>query len=525
MTTRPAPSRRTLLAGAAAGSAAVGAGLAAAGPAAATTSYPPRPYRGEPFLPTGQRHLVTRFSYGLTRSLVKDVRRQGGARAWFERQLSPSSIGDRQAAAVGSWWPTLDDGPLTLWGREKSGAEDGWLWILNYQRSLLNRRIRTRRQVLEVMTEFWENHFYVPATGMNHFIFRKPYGDFLRRNALGTFEDLLQGALTHPAMLVYLDNAISTASAINENLGRELLELHTVGLGAGYTEEEVKASARILTGWRVDVAKTWDTSYRPQDHATGPVSVLGFQDPNADQDGRALTRRFLTYLAHHPATAQRIARKLAVKFVSDEPSQELVDHLAQVFLDNGTAVKPVLRALVDSAEFAASVGAKVRDPGEDLVATYRALGVTVLDPPGTGGDQHAANVMLWQAGQIGLTPFTWPRPDGTPMTNAAWASPSRMMASFQVHYALAGAWYPSQGIRYRSRSSWIPRWGIRYDELVDYLCLRLLGRRSTPELLEACCQVVGYQPRERIVRGHRLVKWDLPFVLATLLDSPAHLTR
>ncbi len=517
----PAPSRRAVLGGAAAAGVSVSV---LATPSHAAT-YTPRPYRGEPFLPAPERHLVTRFSYGLNRGLVTEVRRAGGARDWFDAQLSPAGISDTKAQAVNSWWPSLDLGAITLWNRDRSGTEDGWAWVLHYQRWLLNRRIRTRRQVLEVMTEFWENHFYVPATGMNHFIFRKPYGDFLRQHALGRFEDLLQGAITHPAMLVYLDNAISTATALNENLGRELLELHTVGLGAGYTEAEVKASARILTGYRVDVAKTWDTSYRPADHATGPVSVLGFSDPNGARDGRDVTRRYLSYLAHHPATAQRIARKLAVKFVSDDPAQALVDRLAQVFLDNGTAIKPVLRALIDSPEFAASADLKVRDPGEDVVATYRALGITVLDPPSTAADQHAANAMLWQAGQVGLTPFTWPRPDGTPMTNAAWASPSRVMASFQVHYTLAGGWYPTKGLRYKRRSSWVPRYPIRFDELVDYLSLRLLGRRSTATLLQACCEVVDYVPSERIVKGHRLLKWDLPYVLATILDSPTHLSR
>ncbi|MEZ5092564.1 DUF1800 family protein [Nocardioides sp.] len=202
-----------------------------------------------------------------------------------------------------------------------------------------------------------------------------------------------------------------------------------------------------------------------------------------------------------------------------------MDRLAQVFLDNGTAIKPVLRALVDSPEFAAAAGQKVRDPGEDVVATYRALNIKVTDPPNTGGDDHAANAMLWQAGQIGLTPFTWPRPDGSPMDNVAWSSPSRMLSSFQVHYALAGSWYPKKGIRYKSRGSWVPRYPIRYDELVDYLSLRLLGKRSTSTLLQACCEVVGYRPSDRIVKGHRLVKWDMPFVLATILDSPDHLSR
>jgi hypothetical protein len=517
------PSRRGLLAGA--GAVTAGASLLAAEPAAAVT-YTPRKYVGAPLLSSADRHLVSRFSYGITPQLAKQVRDQGGARAWFQRQLSPGSIGDASAEEINSWWPSLGYDAARLWARSKDGTETGWKWAQNYQRWLLNRRIRSNRHVSEVMTEFWENHLNVPTTGEAHFTFRKDYGEMIRRRALGTYEDLLFAAVTHPSMLIYLDNAISTAISPNENLGRELLELHSVGLGAGYTESDVKNSARILTGWRVNL-DTWDTSYRPGDHWTGTVNVLGFSDPNTVKDGRDLTRRYVSYLARHPSTATSIARKLAIKFVQDDPPQGLVDTLASVYLSSGTDIVSVLEALVDSPEFAGSGGAKVRDPGEDLVATYRVLGIKVRKPDLTRSDRdkYAAHAMLWQAGSMGLIPFAWPRPDGAPITNQAWASPSRMIASFQTHYNVSGGWYPKLGITYRSRASWVPSYPMRLDVLVDYLSIMLLQRRSTSTLLQACCEAVDLPPSERIVRDHRLVKWDMPRLLTTLLDSPAHLTR
>ena len=129
-------------------------------------------------------------------------------------------------------------------------------------------------------------------------------------------------------MLMFLGNAGSTKAHPNENLGRELLELHTVGIG-NYTEEDVKNSARILTGHRADLYKTWEPYYSAKDHWTGPVQVMGFRHPNADADGRAVTDAYLSYLAHHPATARRIATKLVKAFVADAVPTTLVDRLAE----------------------------------------------------------------------------------------------------------------------------------------------------------------------------------------------------
>ena len=206
----------------------------------------------------------------------------------------------------------------------------------------------------------------------------------------------------------------------------------------------------------------------------------------------------------------------------------LVDHIADVYLRNDTAIKPVLRALVASAEFKKSGGLKVRDPSAEIVATYRALGVKVSDPP-AGDNGSAARVILWQAEAIGAVPFDWPRPDGPPADNAAWSSPARLLASMDTHWAMSGGWWPSEGIRYRSARAWLPKKRLRFDLLVDHLSQQLLGRRSSSRLLQACVEVCPddwkVRPSTRITMEHPLMKWGLHRLIATVLDSPDHFTR
>lgn len=525
-TGRSTPSRRTLLGA----TVAVGAGsqLAVAAPAAAATAQislpPPGHYRGGTVLPRAGRHLVSRFSYAVTPALAREVIAAGGARAWFEEQLDPDSVEDpglSQMLAWDMWSPGLTADAQTLWTRQIQEIEGGWEVMANYARWSLLRRIRSRRQVLEVMAEFWENHFNVPVDGDASFTHRTSFGHALREHALGTFEDLLLTSTLHPAMLIYLDNAVSTKQKPNENLGRELLELHSVGRG-NYSEDDVKNSAMILTGWRVDMWNTWKPSYASKDHYVGPVQVMDFRDANGQADGQQVTRDYLRYLAHHPATARRVARKLAVKFVRDDPPEILVDELAAVYLDNGTAIKPVLRALVASAAFRESVGAKLRDPGEDVVATYRVLDSRIHEPQ---ADNSAANAILWQVSSLGTRPFSWPRPDGQPIDNDSWSSPARMIASMSTHYSMCGGWWPTQDVTHRRRTSWAPKFPVRFDVLVDALAQELLHRRSTSQLLQACCDAVDCAPAERITRDHAVMQWNTPRLLTVFLDSPAFYAR
>jgi uncharacterized protein (DUF1800 family) len=421
-----------------------------------------------------------------------------------------------------SWWVSLDLDAATIWHRDQAEIEPGWIATANYARWCLLRRIYSERQVLEVMTEFWENHLHIPIHDDGVFTYRADYGKVIRTHALGRFDQMLVAAITHPAMGISLDNARSTKKAPNENLGRELLELHTVGKG-NHTEDDVKDSAKILTGYRVDMwSATWRSYYDPDSHWTGPVKVLGFSHPNASSDGRAVTEAYLTYLARHPKTAERIARKLAVRFVSDTPSPALVAQLAQVFLDNDTDIKPVLRALIATAEFKDSAGLKARTPTDDVVATHRVLRTEIARPV---SDSSAANAILWQTSNIGQQPFEWARPDGQPGDNRAWSSASRVLASFDTHYAMAGRWWPKQNMTYRDPVAWMPAPSVRFDELVDHLCKQLLGKAAPQRLLTAATQATGVAARTTITANHAIMKWQFPLLVATLLDTPDHMHR
>ncbi len=478
-----------------------------------------------PVLPLEQRHLVSRFSYGVTPALARQVRRAGGARAWLDRELA-APLEDVWGEQTLTWWPHLSQDPRTLWADHLSRRRRGFDVMFDHQRYALVRRVRAARQVREVMTEFWEQLLNVPTIGEPWFVFRTAYGQTLRRLAFSSYEEILRAAVLHPAMLVYLDNARSNATQPNENLARELLELHTVGRGA-YGEDEVKSCARILTGWAVDTmdgnpSPTWNNDYQPSMHATGAVRVLDFRHPNAAADGRQMTLDFLRYLAHHPLTAQRLAARLVVKFVTDEPAPDLVDRLARVYLEEGTQVVPVLRALAASPEFADSVGAKVRDPAEDVVATYRVLQVQ-LQPPRQL--TSAANAIVWQSRAIGLMPHAWPRPDGPPLDNRSWCNPARMLASYRVHHVLSGGYYPTADVRYRDRTAWMPPLPATFAQVVDHLSRQVLCRPASPALVQACGQLVGARPADRITGTHRVVTYAVPRLLLTVLDSPDHFLR
>lgn len=480
-----------------------------------STSYTPGSYPATEVLPADQRHLVSRFSYGVTPALAAEVRAAGGASAWFDRQLAV------EPADVADWWPDLHRSPASLWQRQANGTRGGWEVMEDYVRRLIARRILSSQQVLEVMTEFWENHLHVPAVGDGQFPWRAPYGDLIRRHALGRFDQMLAATTVHPAMTIFLSNYASTKAHPDENLGRELLELHTVGVGH-YGEADVKSSGRILTGFHVDMWNTFRASYRPEDHWTGAVKVMGFRSPNRHADGRPVVRAYLHYLAHHPATAHHLATKLATKFVSDTPSTGLVATLAKTYLDHGTRIVPVLKALVASPEFAAAAGAKLRDPGEDVVATMRVVGAKLAKPV---DDDSAANALIWTAQSVGLAPMTWPRPDGAPLDSTSWATASRAMGSASAHWNAAGGWWPSKQVTYRAAADWVPELPIAFRDLVDHLCRTLLHRPSTPTLLQACCVAAGMDPAATVTASSAVVRWSMPRVLGALLDSPEHYTR
>ena len=519
--------RRFVVPGALASAAVVGTAGTAAAADEDLAAYAPARFKGkDKLLSRNERHLVSRFSYGVTPSLARDVRKAGGAQAWFEKQLRPNTVKDKKAGRLQSWWPSLKRSPGDLWRRQNQGIEGGWEVMNDYARWCLMRRMTSNRQLFEVVVEFWENHLHVPAIGDAQFTHRADYGNRIRQHALGRFDDMLLATTVHPAMLIYLDAAESTKEHPNENLGRELLELHTVGRD-NYNEKDVKSSARILTGWSVDMWESWKPEYHVDDHYRGTVKVKGFKDKNRKGNGKALTAKYLRYLAHHPDTAEHIAAKLCEKFIGDKVSKGTIKKLAKVYLENDTAIVPVLRALVATDAFRHSIDDKVRDPGEDVVATYRALRMSVFAPPKneeTYG-RSAVAALVWQCGNVGLVPFEWAPPDGQPIDNESWSSPARLMASMDLHYGLANGWWPTEAVRYKKPMQWMPGPAVRFDELVDHLSQQLLHRHSDARLLKACRKAVDVQPKTYITEEHELIQWKFGRLLACILDSPAHYSR
>jgi uncharacterized protein (DUF1800 family) len=522
-TDHAAPTRRGLLTRALGVAGAVAAaGVVGTPGASAAKRYRVRPYPKTKIPAPDQLHMMNRLGCGYSRATWKQLKAAGGAQAWFEQQLHPERDPDNALAeSLITWFPDLLDSHERMLRNHRNNGKQGWEYALDLANYTMLRRIYSDHQVLETMVDFWSNHLHVPTRVDRAWVPRYDYDLLVRRHALGRFEDLLVECSLHPAMQIFLDNEKSVKDAPNENQGRELLELHTVGRASGYTEQMVKDSAKLLSGYTVDDSgSSWRTVYDPNQHTTGAVTVLDFAHPNGAGDGRALTREYLRHLARHPATAQTIARKLALRFVSDEPSAQLVDHLAKTFLASGTDIKATLRALVAHPEFRSSAGAKVRTPIEDLVATARVLEVKATKPG--NGEAFARKISHVQGGMI---LYQWPRPDGPPDRNSAWSSATRVMVSFRMHWLFAGGFHPNRDVTYRSTASWLPKKKIRFDEYVDHLCRTLLGRPSTAAMLQAAVEATGVSPTTVVSKKSSVARYGGVRLIGALLDSPAHMTR
>ena len=262
---------------------------------------------------------------------------------------------------------------------------------------------------LERLVWFWSNHFCVSADKGN---VRQICGAYerevIRANALGRFGDMLLAAESHPAMLIYLDNARSIGPdslaglrqkrGLNENLAREILELHTLGVRTVYTQEDVTRFANVITGWtfvpfRQDPVRGGEFEFNPRMHQPGAQTVIGRSYPDAGlQQGRDV----LAALARHPATAKHVAAKLVRHFVADEPPPALVERLAKRFLATQGDLKEVTKALVAAPEAWDAPRAKLKRPGEWVVGMLRATGIT---PPDIGPVMQAHNLLgepLWR---------------------------------------------------------------------------------------------------------------------------------
>ncbi len=293
---------------------------------------------------------------------------------------------------------------------------------------------------VERLVMFWSNHFSMTVNKIE--TVRGTFGqwerDVIRRNVLGKFRTMLRGTMNHPAMIAYLDNDNSIGPnsrrgqewgvGLNENLARELMELHTIGSGGGYTEADVTAMARILTGW--SYVRNWEADgryeggtpqnrgqfiYRPLWHEPGAITLMG---KRYSPTGKDQCEAVLVDLARSPETAEHIAFKLVHHFITDEPTPAMVDPIKQVFLDTDGDLKQVALALINLPEAWSLPFEKIRTPYEMTIAQYRALGARyapnnswVFSEP-----LYALRHMAWEA----------PSPKGYSDDTLTWLNPDAM---------------------------------------------------------------------------------------------------
>ena len=453
-------------------------------------------------------HLLRRTTFGLTPELVVEVH-AAGIDAWLAAQLEPASLPDPHGDAAWAAIPLAQADPATIRASVPRGSSDA---AHAFGNATLAQQMWSSRQLFEVVVDFWANHLNVPTPGPGSWDVGSAYHrDVIRAHALGSFADMLVAAGRHPAMLRYLTADRSKKDSVNENYGRELLELHTVGVASGYTEQDVRNSAYILTGRTVvsDEGHADEGTFRydPEMHWVGPVTVLDFSHPNPTPEGGLdVGDAYLRHLAGHPATARAIAAKLAVRFVSDVPPPALVDRLATAYLEAGTAIVPVLDLLFRSAEFWAAVGQKTRRPAENVAASVRILG-TVPEGDPVRSIAGLANV----ASRAGHTAIAWPAPNGYPDVHAAWRSATGLLTCWNLHRMLIGDW--EDGL---SRPDPVAMAGgaTTAGALVDNLCARICFQAFQPAHRDALVAFLGGDPAAPV--GNDLAS----AALALVLDSP-----
>jgi uncharacterized protein (DUF1800 family) len=337
----------------------------------------------------------------------------------------------------------------------------------------LLRAIYSERQLDEVMTDFWYNHFNVfIGKGPDRYMITSYERDVIRPHALGKFKDLLVATAKSPAMLFYLDNwqsvgpdselavfgpggrprarrgpyarfprpqpqqAKNRRSGLNENYARELMELHTLGVDGGYTQRDVTELAKVLTGWGVERPQQGGGfKFNQRAHEPGTKYVLGHK---IKEHGLAEGMEMLDILAHHPSTAKFISRKLAMRFVSDNPPQSLVDRMAETFLKKDGDIREVLRTMFKSPEFWSTdvYRAKVKTPLEFVASAVRASGVNV---------QNALPLVQF-LNRMGMPLYGMQPPTGYSMKADVWVNSSALLNRMNFALALGSGRLPGMSL-------------------------------------------------------------------------------
>lgn len=418
--------------------------------------------------------VLTKMGYGANDESVGHVQSLPGATdtdkifAYIDEQLDPMSIDDSVAESqLNNGYETLNKTRIQLYQdhyRRPDGVDIPWEVHVrpgretNYASYM--RATQSKRQLLEILVDFWHNHFnvYMDSGGVQP-MFVHYDREVIRANALGSFRQMLEDVTTSTCMLDYLGNGVNDKDAPNENYARELLELHTLsaknyfghmapedvpvdgqGRKIGYVEADVLEMARVLTGWSYSGADWWDYQngnvstgeflYRDEWHDKDPKVILG-QTFNFDQNNPLSdVRSVLDMLAEHPATAEFLASKLCKRFISDNPPQLIIDAVANTLHQNWQApdqIKQAMETLLKSNEFLNTWGEKIKRPFERIASSMRQIGVTFDFSP----NHEYSSWMFWSLDTTGQNLFYWTSPNGYPDTKMSWLGASNTMATWR----------------------------------------------------------------------------------------------
>lgn len=394
------PTRRSFLLTSAAAGAALLARKAAGGPSAFADRA--SCLAAAPVEKRRAIHLLGRLGYGPRPGDVERVLGLG-ARPYIEEQLSPRSISDwssrfaiRRIELASLSPPDLFDYPA---------AEV----LTELRRATVLRALFSERQLLEVMVEFWSDHFNIDAAkGDCAWLKVVDDRDVIRKHAMGSFRDLLRATLESPAMLVYLDGISSGKEKPNENHARELLELHSVGVRGGYGQSDVEEVARALTGWRL--RRFFSRGSGVLDitrHDSGEKTVLGERLAGSREAG---LDDLADRLASHPATAEFISEKLCRRFHGPDAPVALRSRVAQAFRTSKGGIRQTVGTLLFSEEFL-SAPPKLKRPYTFVLSAIRGLGARCDGGPGLQRELEL----------LGHIPFGWPTPEGPPEDESRWS--------------------------------------------------------------------------------------------------------
>jgi len=345
-----------------------------------------------------------------------------GLQAYIEEQLAFESVNDFDCELLLRPFKTLkmEANELEAISNQLFENYDREKVPDQLRRATALRQLYSKRQLYELMVEFWNDHFNIFIEKGNCFYLKTVDDrDVIRKNALGSFRHLVWASAHSPAMLVYLDNQANHKGAPNENYARELMELHTLGVNGGYTQQDVMELARCLTGWTVK-EHFWlgDFAFEEDLHDTGTKNVLGMTIHNT---GIKEAEGVIEALTLHPNTARFIATKLTRRFIADEPPPEIVDKAAQTFIYTKGDIKSVLRViLLDGLSVARP---KYKRPVYFVLSALRMLNV---ETDGAAIQDHLL--------RMGQSYFNWPTPDGYPDRSEPWQG--NLMPRWQFAFEL-----------------------------------------------------------------------------------------